>query len=243
MQGERPEKKSETLEVRIPHSKKEAFKAACERDGITASHAMRSFIDAYLKRSERVKLQQIIQDTTMTLIKNPVKTTGGLLALTFGTFAFLAGPSTAELDRDAQPISPPLIVYPQPMIDADITGACEAKFDVTADGIPQDVAADCTHQGFVEEVVRATQTMRFEPKRVNGDAVPRQNVVYPFVFELSNEEMPFEDHFADMDKDGDGQLSKSDNISQNWLDEMDQDGDGRASPAELQTYIENSETE
>ena len=50
----RAEKKSETLEVRLPHSKKEAFKAACEEEGITASHAVRTFIDAYLKRSRRV---------------------------------------------------------------------------------------------------------------------------------------------------------------------------------------------
>ena len=31
MSDKRPEKKSETLEVRLPHSKKEAFMEACER--------------------------------------------------------------------------------------------------------------------------------------------------------------------------------------------------------------------
>ena len=183
MSDKRPEKKSETLEVRIPHAKKEAFKAACERDGITASHAMRSFIDAYLKRSERVKLQQIIQDTTMTLIKNPVKITGGLLALTFGTVAFLAGPGTAQLDRDAQPIAPPTwIVYPEPMLEAGLGATCEARFDVSADGIPMDIQITCSHEGFVESALIATKRLRFEPKRVNGEPTIRHGVIYPYVY-------------------------------------------------------------
>ena len=188
MSDKHPEKKSETLEVRIPHSKKEAFKAACERDGITASHAMRSFIDAYLKRSERVKLQQIIEDTTMTLIKNPVKTTGGLLALTFGTFAFLAGPSTAELDRDAQPIAPPTwIVYPQPMLEAGISAECEAEFDVSKDGEPFNIEVTCSHNGFVDSARAATDRLRFDPKLVEGEPVVRYGVVYPYLYCLDAE--------------------------------------------------------
>jgi len=183
MSDKRPEKKSETLEVRIPHSKKEAFKAACERDGITASHAMRSFIDAYLKRSERVKLQQIVQETTMTLIRNPIKTTGGLLALTFGTFAFLAGPGTAQLDRDALPISPPTwIVYPEPMLEAGIGAACEARFDVSKDGIPMDIKITCSHDGFKQSAFAATERLRFEPKLIDGEPVVRRGVIYPYVY-------------------------------------------------------------
>ena len=94
----RAEKKSETLEVRLPHSKKEAFKAACEEEGITASHAVRTFIDAYLKRSRRVKLKRIAEDITMKLFRNPLKTAGiagtGLIA----AFLFGASPSLAEDD-------------------------------------------------------------------------------------------------------------------------------------------------
>jgi len=188
MDRERPEKKSETLEVRLPHSKKEAFMEACERDGITASHAMRSFIDAYLKRSRGVKLQQIIQDTTMTLIKNPVKTTGGLAALTLGTIAFLAGPSTAQLDRDAQPIEPPTwIVYPTPMLEAGITSECEAKFDVSKDGVPMDIKVSCSHDGFTVTTHQATERLRFDPKLVDGEPVERRGVVYPYSYNLGND--------------------------------------------------------
>ena len=183
MSDKRPEKKSETLEVRLPHSKKEAFMEACERDGITASHAMRSFIDAYLKRSHRVQLKQIIQDTTMTLIKNPAKTTGGLLALTLGTFAFLSGPSVAELDRDAQPIeNPTWVVYPTPMLEAGIGATCEAIFDVSKDGVPMDILVTCSHDGFVESTFAATERLRFAPKLVDGQPAVRRGVVYPYQY-------------------------------------------------------------
>ena len=94
----RAEKKSETLEVRLPHSKKEAFKAACEEEGITASHAVRTFIDAYLKRSRRVKLKRIAEDITMKLFRNPLKTAGiagtGIIAAILSS----ASPSMAEDD-------------------------------------------------------------------------------------------------------------------------------------------------
>ena len=106
------EKKSETLEVRLPHSKKEAFKAACEKEGITASHAVRTFIDAYLRRSRQMKAKRIAKDISMTLIRNPLKTTGGLAAAvtSIGVVATLALPSSA--DTDAQPIARPHPEYP-----------------------------------------------------------------------------------------------------------------------------------
>ena len=40
----RPEKKSETLEVRLPHAAKTAFMARCQAEGRTASDAVRGFI-------------------------------------------------------------------------------------------------------------------------------------------------------------------------------------------------------
>lgn len=95
---QKSEKKSETLEVRLPHSKKEAFKAACEDEGITASHAVRTFIDAYLKRSRRAKLKHIAQDITMKLFRNPIKTSGILGTGLIAAFMFGASPSMAEDD-------------------------------------------------------------------------------------------------------------------------------------------------
>jgi hypothetical protein len=42
----RPPKKSETLEIRLPHRTKEAFMARCREDGGSASEAVRAFIEA-----------------------------------------------------------------------------------------------------------------------------------------------------------------------------------------------------
>jgi hypothetical protein len=44
----RPAKKSETLEIRIPHDTKAAFMSRCRTDGTSASEAVRSFIEARL---------------------------------------------------------------------------------------------------------------------------------------------------------------------------------------------------
>jgi hypothetical protein len=49
----RPPKKSETLEVRLPHPTKQAFVEACREDGTTASEVVRRSIDAYLHRRKR----------------------------------------------------------------------------------------------------------------------------------------------------------------------------------------------
>ncbi|PZQ62404.1 MAG: hypothetical protein DI570_10945 [Phenylobacterium zucineum] len=42
---QRPPKKSETLEVRLPYPTKLAFMARCQADGVSASEAVRGFID------------------------------------------------------------------------------------------------------------------------------------------------------------------------------------------------------
>lgn len=44
----RPEKKSETIEVRVSYSEKLAFMEACRRAGTTASHAIRGYIDGVI---------------------------------------------------------------------------------------------------------------------------------------------------------------------------------------------------
>ncbi|MCR5873463.1 hypothetical protein LRS10_04230 [Phenylobacterium sp. J426] len=49
----RPPKKSEFLEVRIPHPTKEAFMARCREDGRSASEAVRAFIEAELAPEPR----------------------------------------------------------------------------------------------------------------------------------------------------------------------------------------------
>jgi len=181
MTDKRKEKKSETLEVRLPYSKKEAFKAACEREGITASHAMRTFIDAYLKQSRQRKLKQISQEITMKLFQNPLKTAGAVGAALTGAVLLTAAPSMAE-DRDAAPINPPNLSPPIAMLQQGISAKCKALFDVSPMGEPENVKAECTHPGYIDAVIEAASTLRFEPKMIDGKAVPRTGVEYPIAF-------------------------------------------------------------
>lgn len=179
----RREKKSETLEVRLPHSKKEAFKAACEEEGITASHAVRTFIDAYLRRSRHMKAKRIAKDISMTLIRNPLKTTGGLAAAAtaIGAFMSLALPSAA--DTDVQPIAPPTPEYPVGMAEQLIGATCEATFNVSKEGfVEAGIEVDCTHPPFIETTRRAIETLRYEPKLVDGKPVRMTNVSYALYY-------------------------------------------------------------
>ena len=60
----RPVKKSESLEIRIPHAAKAAFMERCRADGASASETLRGFIDDHLaaapapapRRLSRVRL-------------------------------------------------------------------------------------------------------------------------------------------------------------------------------------------
>ena len=49
----RPPKKSETLELRIPHATKQAFMTRCRDEGRGASETMRMLIDGHLNRRVR----------------------------------------------------------------------------------------------------------------------------------------------------------------------------------------------
>ncbi|MEL8055524.1 MAG: energy transducer TonB [Pseudomonadota bacterium] len=192
MSKPRKEKKSEMIEVRIPHSKKQAFMKACEEEGITASHAIRTFIDAYLKRSRRMKVKQVAQELSMTLIRNPIKTTGTVgttIAATLAVFMFSAGPSAA--DRDAQPIAPPTPYWPESvvvteaMLEEGFSEFCDAKFNVDPNGyVETPIEIKCSDRAFENSVRAATVTLRFEPKMKNGIQVRRSGVIYPYQFTI-----------------------------------------------------------
>jgi hypothetical protein len=49
----RAPKKSETLEIRLPHIAKQAFMDRCRANGVTASEALRCFIDGYVHPQAR----------------------------------------------------------------------------------------------------------------------------------------------------------------------------------------------
>lgn len=96
-------KKSETLEVRIPHETKQAFLTACREDGTTASEVVRKSVQTYLDERERPTQQR-----TRTLIMKfpepvrrygPRAAAGAVAAIGLATFAVL--PSAAAPDFQA----------------------------------------------------------------------------------------------------------------------------------------------
>lgn len=48
----RPEKRSESLEIRLGHSAKQAFMDACREQGVTASEVVRSYVESYPARKQ-----------------------------------------------------------------------------------------------------------------------------------------------------------------------------------------------
>ena len=85
-------KKSETIEIRIPFPTKQAFMARCQADGVSASEALRGFIDG-----------QLAPALAPTRRRAPRLLIGGLIAAAVGAIAAptLAGPAVAAgLARD-----------------------------------------------------------------------------------------------------------------------------------------------
>jgi len=108
----RREKKSETLEVRIPHDTKQAFLTACREDGTTASEVVRTSVQTYLVERERPTLQQArtpAMNSVLKLVTNlphPVRhytprvVAGGIVAASLVAFATM--PSAAAPDFATQ---------------------------------------------------------------------------------------------------------------------------------------------
>jgi Ca2+-binding EF-hand superfamily protein len=98
-------KKSETLEVRIPHETKQAFLTACREDGTTASEVVREQVQTYLDARERPPIEADKRTLFMTLPSNvrryaPRVAAGGALAIGLTALAVL--PSAAAPDFKAQ---------------------------------------------------------------------------------------------------------------------------------------------
>jgi periplasmic protein TonB len=104
--------------------------------------------------------------------------------LNFDRVQSIAIDPVAISDRDAQPISPPVVQYPRRAAERGIEGSCEVRFDVNARGEPFNVQADCSDSVFKREAERAVSRVRFAPKIVRGQALERRNVVYPMEFGL-----------------------------------------------------------
>jgi|GEM_PF-471098 len=92
--SKRREKQSESLEVRLGYSAKEAFMEACREKGLTASEVVRDFVETYpAARRRRWSVSDIkLPESAMQL------STVLLLSAALGTSAIL--PTAATADRD-----------------------------------------------------------------------------------------------------------------------------------------------
>lgn len=97
-------KKSETLEVRIPHETKQAFLNACREDGTTASEVVRDQVQTYLDAREQPPQQEIrtlvMQFSPTVRRYGPRVAAGSFAALGLTALAVL--PSAAAPDFKAQ---------------------------------------------------------------------------------------------------------------------------------------------
>ena len=97
-------KKSETLEVRIPHETKQAFLNACREDGTTASEVVRDQVQSYLDAREQPPQQEkrtlVMQFSPNVRRYGPRVAAGSFAALGLTALAVL--PSAAAPDFKAQ---------------------------------------------------------------------------------------------------------------------------------------------
>lgn len=89
-------------------------------------------------------------------------------------------------DRDAQPIRPPVPIYPRRAAERGLEGTCDVRFHVSKEGEPYMIDAECTNKIFKREAERAVQKVRFAPKIIRGVTYERRNVVYPIEFNLKD---------------------------------------------------------
>jgi len=81
-------------------------------------------------------------------------------------------------------VTPPTLRYPTPMRLARKSGSCDVRFDLTEEGVPNNLSAECNEDGFKEESLRAVAEVRFSELTIDG--VPRRtfNLVYPLEFRI-----------------------------------------------------------
>lgn len=153
------EKKSETLEVRLPHSQKRAFMDACEAEGTTASEEVRGFIGRFLDE----RASQPTRNAVMTVRRNPLKTTAAALSLGMGGLvlgtngASAADPDFERLDRDRNGVLTASEIAPN-------AEALVAELD-------SDDSGDLSEAEFVSIGKVASIVSVYNDTPMNGDAV------------------------------------------------------------------------
>jgi len=94
--SERPEKKSEMLDVRLPYGMKQALVKACRKQGVTVSDTVRGLISEYISAAKAGSPQPKLKGIAMKIVQNPRKTLGMTLAASFSAIFLLAQPSVAD---------------------------------------------------------------------------------------------------------------------------------------------------
>ena len=92
----RREKKSESLDIRLPFQQKQDFMAATRQNGETASQALRRFISNYIEDARLAEQSHPVQEISMTLAKHRLKTFATAAGAAIGVFSITALPSAAD---------------------------------------------------------------------------------------------------------------------------------------------------
>lgn len=92
----RKEKKSESLDIRLPFEQKREFMEATRQNGETASQALRGFIADYIEKARLAENPNPVQEITMTLARHRFKTIATTAAAALGVFSMTALPSAAD---------------------------------------------------------------------------------------------------------------------------------------------------
>lgn len=138
-----------------------------------------------LKLADRPPPLPDIATTTRGLgLPVPVYNASASVGLPVGTLDQMTLTPVAIDEREAEPIRPPVPVYPQTAARRGLEGICEVHFDVDVRGRPYNIQADCSDRIFAQEAERAVTRVQFVPKIVRGRPAERQNVVYPLEFRL-----------------------------------------------------------
>lgn len=92
----RQEKKSESLDIRLPYQQKQDFMAATKQRGETASQALRRYISTYVEEARLEEQPNKVQEITMTLARHRFKSIATAAGAALGVFSITALPSAAD---------------------------------------------------------------------------------------------------------------------------------------------------
>lgn len=92
----RREKKSESLDIRLPYQQKQDFMAATKQRGETASDALRHYISTYIEQARLEEQPNKVQEITMTLARHRLKSIASAAGAAIAVFSVAALPSAAD---------------------------------------------------------------------------------------------------------------------------------------------------